>query len=94
MAGVSVSTPSKENSPTYGLSKTGAAVSDKAQLNIASSILTQDVIDGLKDADESVQIKPLTLKIDKNTTIPKGNWNNYLLSFFAIPPLNYKTHHK
>ena len=67
MAGVSVSTPSKENSPTYGLSKTGAAVSDKAQLNIASSILTQDVIDGLKDADESVQIKPLTLKIDKNT---------------------------
>ena len=51
MAGVSVSTPSKENSPTYGLSKTGAAVSDKAQLNIASSILTQDVIDGLKDAD-------------------------------------------
>ena len=67
MAGVSVSTPSKENSPTYGLSKTGAAVSDKAQLNIASSILTQEVIDGLKDADESVQIKPLTLKIDKNT---------------------------
>lgn len=67
MAGVSVSTPSKENSPTYGLSKTGAAVSDKAQLNIASSILTQDVIDGLKKADESVQIKPLTLKIDKNT---------------------------
>lgn len=67
MAGVSVSTPSKENSPTYGLSKTGAAVSDKAQLNIASSILTQDVIDGLKDADESVKIKPLTLKIDKNT---------------------------
>ena len=67
MAGVSVSTPSKENSPTYGLSKTGAALSDKAQLNIASSILTQDVIDGLKDADESVQIKPLTLKIDKNT---------------------------
>lgn len=67
MAGVSVSTPSKENSPTYGLSKTGKAVSDKAQLNIASSILTQDVIDGLKDADESVQIKPLTLKIDKNT---------------------------
>lgn len=67
MAGVSVSTPSKENSPTYGLSKTGAAVSDKAQLNIASSILTQDVIDGLKDADESVQVKPLTLKIDKNT---------------------------
>lgn len=67
MAGVSVSTPSKENSPTYGLSKTGAAVSDKAQLNIASSILTQDVIDKLKDADESVQIKPLTLKIDKNT---------------------------
>ena len=67
MAGVSVSTPSKENSPTYGLSKTGAAVSDKAQLNIASSILTQDVIDGLKKADESVQVKPLTLKIDKNT---------------------------
>ena len=67
MAGVSVSTPSKENSPTYGLSKTGAALTDKAQLNIASSILTQDVIDGLKDADESVQIKPLTLKIDKNT---------------------------
>lgn len=67
MAGVSVSTPSKENSPTYGLSKTGAAVSDKAQLNIASSILTQDVIDGLKDADESVKVKPLTLKIDKNT---------------------------
>lgn len=67
MAGVSVSTPSKENSPTYGLSKTGAAVSDKAQLNIASSILTQDVIDKLKDADESVQVKPLTLKIDKNT---------------------------
>lgn len=67
MAGVSVSTPSKENSPTYGLSKTGAALTDKAQLNIASSILTQDVIDGLKKADESVQIKPLTLKIDKNT---------------------------
>lgn len=67
MAGVSVSTPSKENSPTYGLSKTGAALTDKAQLNIASSILTQDVIDGLKKADESVQVKPLTLKIDKNT---------------------------
>ena len=67
MAGVSVSTPSKENSPTYGLSKTGAAVSDKAQLNIASSILTQEVIDKLKGADESVKIKPLTLKIDKNT---------------------------
>ena len=67
MAGVSVSTPSKENSPTYGLSKTGAALTDKAQLNIASSILTQEVIDGLKKADESVQIKPLTLKIDKNT---------------------------
>ena len=67
MAGVSVSTPSKENSPTYGLSKTGAALTDKAQLNIASSILTQEVIDGLKKADESVQVKPLTLKIDKNT---------------------------
>ncbi|MDY5384307.1 MAG: flagellar filament capping protein FliD [Campylobacter sp.] len=67
MAGVSVSTPSKENSPTYGLSKTGAALTDKAQLNIASSILTQDVIDGLKKADESVQVKPLTIKIDKNT---------------------------
>ena len=67
MAGVSVSTPSKENSPTYGLSKTGAALTDKAQLNIASSILTQEVIDKLKGADESVKIKPLTLKIDKNT---------------------------
>ena len=67
MAGVSVSTPSKENSPTYGLSKTGAALTDKAQLNIASSILTQEVIDGLKKADESVHVKPLTLKIDKNT---------------------------
>ena len=67
MAGVSVSTPSKENYPPNGLSKTGAALTDKAQLNIASSILTQDVIDGLKKADESVQVKPLTLKIDKNT---------------------------
>ena len=67
MAGVSVSTPSKENSPTYGLSKTGAALTDKAQLNIASSILTQDVIDGLKKADESVQVKPRNLKIEKNT---------------------------
>lgn len=68
MAGVSVSTPSTTNSVGYGNSKTGAALSDKAQLNIASSILTQDVIDGLKDADESVQVKPLARRIEQNTT--------------------------
>ncbi len=67
VSGVSVSTPSALNAPGAVASKTGgAALSDKAQLNLASSVLTQDVIDSLKEADESQQIEPLKTKIEQN----------------------------
>ena len=67
VSGVSVSTPSALNAPGAVASKTGgAALSDKAQLNLASSVLTQDVIDSLKEADESQQIEPLNTKIEQN----------------------------
>lgn len=69
VSGVSVSAPSTANSAAAArTNKTGAAVSDKSQLNLASSVLTQDVIDGLKDADESVQVKPLANRIEQNNT--------------------------
>lgn len=67
VSGVSVSTPSTLNAAGAVASKTGgSAVSDKAQLNLASSVLTQDVIDSLKEADESQQIEPLKTKIEQN----------------------------
>lgn len=66
VSGVSVNAPSTANKADNRTNKTGEALTDKAQLNLASSVLTQDVIDSLKDADESMQIKPLASRIDQN----------------------------
>lgn len=67
ISAVSVNAPSTANKADNRTNSTGSALSDKAQLNLASSVLTQDVIDSLKDADEGMQIKPLTKRIEQNS---------------------------
>lgn len=54
-----------------------------SSLGIASNVLTQDVLDQLKAADESAQITPYTTKIEKNTAKQTAltELNTKLLSF-------------